>query len=820
MEILFLHKIKRGVVLMVKKQVFPETKALGTILIALLAVFCLFPMTAFAESGRTEVIGTLYEFDKNSDYDLQESSSSSNTNTNDTYGTFYLNGNISSVGEKSGVPAYEVSDGNLDVFYNYGDTLLNADEDSWHLVEDKGKKVDGLELDSDILKGAIVVQTSADRRNWVNAETMCNAFSDVPIRSSSIYTTTDVQLLNGCYYRVIVAYELRIRTEDSNFLFINTDKHKYKKFAEVYEFYAYTNGGENGTADFSQTYSLGERVRAENFDGYYGEGVINKDDIHYGWELGNFFVSGYTDEVTDSEGNIVFLKNVGDKVTLWFNLNENINRLNGKDNLSITADSEGYDQYFETPRMNFGRGTLIIRYTDYNNVKAEPTIYTNYLEANVTVGANTKVQLFEEGDYEVALDYCGWPLDVHHPRGLYSGAEGPYYSNARVPVTEIPFRCLYSKNIENLMMAGRCMSVSHLALGTVRVQNTLATLGQAAGTAAARCIREKITPRGIYETQMADFQQELLRDDLYIPSIVNEDPRDLAKSARITSTSVSRTERYNLHRGVENGFLPLDGTLAMSRSLPQKAQYVRVMLRNEKEVPVPVRASLLAMKSAGDYEGAAVHDRAEAVVPARFEGWFDLPLDCNVGSPAIGVALEPAEGLSWQSLACTCFEKWSGRRLNAYRWEADSKRSFAAEFFPEELPLADCSPESVARGASRIVSETEYGWVSDPSEPLPQAITLSWDGEQELHQVQLIFDTDLINPAYSYVTLPIVKRTVSDYRVEVSTADGWKTVAEVTDNFLRRNTLSFPAVQSDALRVTVLKTCGDPSARIFEIRVY
>ena len=71
----------------------------------------------------------------------------------------------------------------------------------------------------------------------------------------------------------------------------------------------------------------------------------------------------------------------------------------------ITADSEGYDQYFETPKMNFGRGALIIRYTDYNNVKAEPTIYTNYLEANATVGADTKVQLFEEGDYEVALDY-------------------------------------------------------------------------------------------------------------------------------------------------------------------------------------------------------------------------------------------------------------------------------------------------------------------------------------------------------------------------------------------------------------------------------
>ena len=65
----------------------------------------------------------------------------------------------------------------------------------------------------------------------------------------------------------------------------------------------------------------------------------------------------------------------------------------------------GDDQYFETPKMNFGRGVLIIRYADHNNVRQEPTIYTNYLEANAMVGADTKVQLFEEGNYEVALDY-------------------------------------------------------------------------------------------------------------------------------------------------------------------------------------------------------------------------------------------------------------------------------------------------------------------------------------------------------------------------------------------------------------------------------
>ena len=116
-------------------------------------------------------------------------------------------------------------------------------------------------------------------------------------------------------------------------------------------------------------------------------------------------MSGYTDEVKGSDGNMVFLKNVGDKVTLWFRLNQDINKLNGNEKLSITADGTGSDQYFETPTMDFGRGTLIIRYIDHNNVKAEPIIYTNYLEANTSVGADTKVQLFEEGDYEVALDY-------------------------------------------------------------------------------------------------------------------------------------------------------------------------------------------------------------------------------------------------------------------------------------------------------------------------------------------------------------------------------------------------------------------------------
>lgn len=388
-----------------KKMLIQRTKRMTALFVEVLTILCLLQLTAFAESRKIEAAGKIYEFEKDSHYEFHDGGEPKETGNGNTYGTFCISGNISSVSEKNDVPSYEVSDGNLEFYYNHGDTMLNADIDEWHLVNDKSKKVADMKLSSDIMKGAIIIQTSKDRKNWVDVETICNAFSDTPIRTSSIYTTTDVQLINGCFYRVVVAYELSNRIEDSNFLFINTDKYDYKKCAEVYEFYAYTNSGETNVADPNQLYSLGTKVRAKNFDGYFGEEVIDKNDVHYGWDLGNFFASGYTDEVTDADGNMVFLKNVGDKITLWFKLNQNINGLNGRENLSITADTEGYDQYFETQKMDFGRGVLIIRYTDHNNVKAEPTIYTNYLEANATVGADTKVQLFEEGDYEVALDY-------------------------------------------------------------------------------------------------------------------------------------------------------------------------------------------------------------------------------------------------------------------------------------------------------------------------------------------------------------------------------------------------------------------------------
>lgn len=148
-----------------------------------------------------------------------------------------------------------------------------------------------------------------------------------------------------------------------------------------------------------------DAVNAGVDTGYAKQDTISGDDKHFGWRLGRFFLTGFTRVTADENQQPVFIKTLGDSVTLWFDLEQDIDALNGNAQLSLAADANGYDQQFGISKTNFGRGTLIVRHTDYQNAKNEPAVYTDYLLAKGTTGANTRIVLHEEGDYEVALDY-------------------------------------------------------------------------------------------------------------------------------------------------------------------------------------------------------------------------------------------------------------------------------------------------------------------------------------------------------------------------------------------------------------------------------
>ncbi len=131
--------------------------------------------------------------------------------------------------------------------------------------------------------------------------------------------------------------------------------------------------------------------------------------------------------------------------------------------------------------------------------------------------------------------YGGWPMDDHHPGGIAWPGEPTIFNPAPSPFG-IPYRCLYSRNIDNLFCAGRNISVSHAALSATRVMATCATIGQAVGTAATIAVRAGLTPRGVYQSRMNKLRQTLMTDDCYLPWNVRRAPA-LTRRATLTASS-------------------------------------------------------------------------------------------------------------------------------------------------------------------------------------------------------------------------------------------------------------------------------------------
>ena len=101
-----------------------------------------------------------------------------------------------------------------------------------------------------------------------------------------------------------------------------------------------------------------------------------------------------------------------------------------------------------------------------------------------------------------------WTIDLHYPKKPMCACEAFQSEDRHIKFEPypIPYRCLYSRNVENLFMAGRNISVTHVALGTVRVQRTTGMMGEVLGMAASLCKQHTTTPRGVYERHLEELK--------------------------------------------------------------------------------------------------------------------------------------------------------------------------------------------------------------------------------------------------------------------------------------------------------------------------
>ncbi len=104
-----------------------------------------------------------------------------------------------------------------------------------------------------------------------------------------------------------------------------------------------------------------------------------------------------------------------------------------------------------------------------------------------------------------------WSIDLHYPdpenTKHFPGQEFKSIAEfIQIHQYPIPYRCLYSRNVDNLFMAGRNISVTHVALGTVRVMRTTGMMGEVVGMAASVGIRNETTPRGVYQDHLDELK--------------------------------------------------------------------------------------------------------------------------------------------------------------------------------------------------------------------------------------------------------------------------------------------------------------------------
>lgn len=155
------------------------------------------------------------------------------------------------------------------------------------------------------------------------------------------------------------------------------------------------------------------------------------------------------------------------------------------------------------------------------------------------------------GKFEDIVAYAGWTMDDHFPAGFYYKDGHPTIYHPAPSPWGLPLRCMISKNIKNLVFAGRNISVTHAALSSTRVMATCAVLGQALGTAAAQAVNDGIDIRSI---DIKKLQDTLMQDDCYIPW----HKRKISALSEAAGCS-SDTVRNGIDRGDENCWIGKSG---------------------------------------------------------------------------------------------------------------------------------------------------------------------------------------------------------------------------------------------------------------------
>ena len=180
----------------------------------------------------------------------------------------------------------------------------------------------------------------------------------------------------------------------------------------------------------------------------------------------------------------------------------------------------------------------------------------------------TQQDLEEGHTFSDAVAFGGWTMDNHNPKGFKYMGYSSHHIAVKAPY-QIPFRCLYSKNVPNLMFAGRNISATHMAMSSTRVMATCAVIGQAAGTGAALAISKNCMPAQITSGHMELLQQYLMEDGCFIPGFNRKHSGNIVFDLPEMEVTILTNGWDRPHDGAANTVMfPNGANLSMKLKMP------------------------------------------------------------------------------------------------------------------------------------------------------------------------------------------------------------------------------------------------------------
>lgn len=412
----------------------------------------------------------------------------------------------------------------------------------------------------------------------------------------------------------------------------------------------------------------------------------------------------------------------------------------------------------------------------------------------------TQGDIVSQRKFDDAVSFGGWAIDIHPADGVFSEKPGCNQWHSK-GVYQIPYRCLYSKNIDNLFLAGRIISASHLAFGSTRVMLTCAHTAQAVGMAAALGIKNNWKPADLLiENRCKILQKNLIKSGQYIPGVALELKPD-----------------YQVHANSELllSNIPFDGPWAAleystAQLLPLPAGEVPVFkLEIRASRATKLVARLRSSKKPFNYTPEVLLDKKtfnikQGVQEVRLE--FDASLDtpqyvflCLDENPELSIRCSNTRitGL------VTVYNKHNKAVSNFGRQEPEPDIGFEAfEFWtPKRRPDGHnlamfITPPLKCFGTGNLLNGfyrpylQPNAWIADLEDPEPE-LKLQWDAPKTINELVLSFDTDYDHPMESSIwghperVMPFV---VKQYKI---LDDCQKTIYETNANYQTRNSIIF-----------------------------